>query len=96
MEKSNAVKLAAGLVRRLEELYVPLTAAEFRDYFGKSYAGICNNYGSVLCSPRGVKIVPEGEEGMDLTWSKFIKFCHENDIIENVDPSKEKKTLNSV
>lgn len=91
MEKSNAVKLAAGLVKRLKELYVSPTASEFRDYFGKSYAGTCNDCGSVLCSPRGVKIVPEGEEGMDLTWSKFIKFCHENGIIENVEPSKKEE-----
>lgn len=81
-QRANAIKLAASLVERLKELYVPPTAAEFRDYFGKSYTGICNDCGSVLCSPRGVKIVPEGEEGMDLTWSKFIKFCHENGLIK--------------
>ena len=28
---------------------------------------------------------------MDLTWSKFIKFCHENGIIENVEPSKKEE-----
>lgn len=95
MEKSNAVKLAAVLVRRLEKLYVPPIAAEFRDYFGKSYTGICNDYGSVLCSPRGVKIVPEGEEGMDLTWSKFIKFCHENGLMEEKSTSCDPTTAPS-
>ena len=82
METTNAVKLAADLVERLEQLYVEPTAASFREFFGKPYAGFCNGFGSVQCSLRGVRIVPSGEDGMDLTWSKFIKFCRENGLME--------------
>ena len=39
MEKTNAVKLAADLVERLEKLYVEPSAAAFREFFGKPYAG---------------------------------------------------------
>lgn len=82
MEKSNAVKLAADLVERLEKLYVEPSAAAFREFFGKPYAGFCNGFGSVQCSLRGVRIVPDGEDAMDLTWSKFIKFCRESGLME--------------
>lgn len=82
MEKSNAVKLAAGLVERLEKLYVEPSAAAFREFFGKPYAGFCNGFGSVQCSLRGARIVPDGEDAMDLTWSKFIKFCRESGLME--------------
>ena len=82
METTNAVHLAASLVERLEQLYVEPTAASFREFFGKPYAGFCNGFGSVQCSLRGVRIVPSGEDGMDLTWSKFIKFCRENGLME--------------
>ena len=82
METTNAAHLAADLVERLEQLYVEPTAASFREFFGKPYAGFCNGFGSVQCSLRGVRIVPSGEDGMDLTWSKFIKFCRENGLIE--------------
>ena len=82
METTNAAHLAADLVERLEQLYVEPTAASFREFFGKPYAGFCNGFGSVQCSLRGVRIVPSGEDGMDLTWSKFINFCRENGLIE--------------
>ena len=82
MEKTNAVKLAADLVERLEKLYVEPSAAAFREFFGKPYAGFCNGFGSVQCSLRGVRIVPDGEDAMDLTWSKFIKFCRESGLME--------------
>ena len=81
--KSNAVKLAEDVLSAVKHFKGELTAEGCRQALGKSYfshGGL--DLGDFQCSPRGVKLIPKGEDFMDLTWSKFIKFCRENGLIE--------------
>ena len=83
MEKSNAVRLAADVLSAVKHFKGELTAEGCRQALGKSYSshsGLEN--GGYQCSPRGVKLIPTGEDFMYLTWSKFIKFCRENGLME--------------
>ena len=81
--KSNAVKLAEAVLSAVKHFKGELTAEGCRQALGKSY----NSYsglesGGYQCSPRGVKLIPKDEDFMDLTWSKFIKFCRESGLME--------------
>ena len=81
--KSNAVKLAEDVLSAVKHFKGKLTAEGCRQALGKSYfshGGL--DLGDFQCSPRGVKLIPRGEDFMDLTWSKFIKFCRENGLME--------------
>ena len=81
--KSNAVKLAEDVLSAVKHFKGELTAEGCRQALGKSYfsrGGL--DLGDFQCSPRGVKLIPKGEDFMDLTWSKFIKFCRENGLME--------------
>ena len=83
METTNAVKLAEDVLSAVKHFKGELTAEGCRQALGKSYfshGGL--DLGDFQCSPRGVKLIPRGEDFMDLTWSKFIKFCHENGLME--------------
>ena len=83
METTNAVKLAEYVLSAVKHFKGELTAEGCRQALGKSYfsrGGL--DLGDFQCSPRGVKLIPKGEDFMDLTWSKFIKFCRENSLIE--------------
>lgn len=83
MEKSNAVQLAEDVLGAVKHFKGALTADGCRQAVGKSYfshSGL--DSGGYQCSPRGVKLAPKGEEFMDFTWAKFIKFCKENGLIE--------------
>ena len=83
METTNAVKLAADVLSDVKHFKGELTAEGCRQALGKSYfsrGGL--DLGDFQCSPRGVKLIPKGEDFMDLTWSKFIKFCRENGLME--------------
>ena len=81
--KSNTVKLAEDVLSAVKHFKGELTAEGCRQALGKSY----NSYsglesGEYQCSPRGVKLIPKDEDFMDLTWSKFIKFCRESGLME--------------
>lgn len=81
--KSNAIKLAEDVLNAVTHFKGELTAEGCRQALGKSYfyhGGL--DLGDFQCSPRGVKLIPKGEDFMDLTWSKFIKFCRENGLME--------------
>ena len=83
MEKSNAVQLAKDVLDTVKHHKGELTADGCRQAVGKSYfshSGL--DSGGYQCSPRGVKLAPKGEEFMDFTWAKFVKFCRENGLIE--------------
>ena len=83
METINAVKLAEDVLSAVKHFKGELTAEGCRQALGKSYfsrGGL--DLGDFQCSPRGVKLIPKGEDFMDLTWSKFIKFCRENGLME--------------
>ena len=81
--KSNAVKLAEAVLSAVKHFKGELTAEGCRQALGKSYDSYSGlESGGYQCSPRGVKLSPRGEDFMDLTWSKFIKFCRENGLIE--------------
>ena len=83
MATNNTIKLAEDVLSAVKHFKGELTAEGCRQALGKSY----NSYsglesGGYQCSPRGVKLIPKGEDFMDLTWSKFIKFCRENGLIK--------------
>lgn len=81
--QSNAVQLAEDVLNAVKHFKGELTADGCRQAVGKSYfshSGL--DTGGYQCSPRGVKLSPKGEDFMDLTWAKFIKFCRENSLIE--------------
>lgn len=83
MATNNTIKLAEDVLSAVKHFKGELTAEGCRQALGKSY----NSYsglesGGYQCSPRGVKLSPRGEDFMDLTWSKFIKFCRENGLIK--------------
>ena len=83
METTNAVKLAEDVLSAVKHFKGELTAEGCRQALGKSYfsrGGL--DLGDFQCSPRGVKLIPKGEDFMDLTWSKFIKFCRGNGLME--------------
>lgn len=83
METTNAVRLAEDVLSAVKHFKGELTAEGCRQALGKSYfyhGGL--DLGDFQCSPRGVKLIPKGEDFMDLTWSKFIKFCRENGLME--------------
>ena len=84
METTNAVKLADTLISYIKtQLCGELTADNCRLVVGKSYLFQGDpELGDFKCSPRGVTLIPRGEDFMDLTWSKFIKFCRENGLME--------------
>lgn len=88
MEKTNAVRLAEDVLSAVKHFKGELTAEGCRQALGKSYfshGGL--DRGDFQCSPRGVKLIPRGEDFMDLTWSKFIKFCRENGLMEEATTS---------
>lgn len=81
--QSNAVQLAEDVLDTVKHHKGELTADGCRQAVGKSYfshSGL--DSGEYQCSPRGVKLAPKGEEFMDFTWSKFVKFCRDNGLIE--------------
>lgn len=83
MATNNTIKLAEDVLSAMKHFKGELTAEGCRQALGKSY----NSYsglesGGYQCSPRGVKLIPKDEDFMDLTWSKFIKFCRENGLIK--------------
>ena len=81
--QSNAVQLAKDVLDAVRHFKGELTADGCRRAVGKSYfshSGL--DTGGYQCSPRGVKLAPKGEDSMDLTWAKFIKFCRGNGLIE--------------
>lgn len=83
MATNNTIKLAEDVLSAVKHFKGELTAEGCRQALGKSY----NSYsglesGGYQCSPRGVKLIPKDEDFMDLTWSKFIKFCRENGLIK--------------
>ncbi len=81
--QSNAVQLAEDVLDTVKHHKGELTADGCRQAVGKSYfshSGL--DSGGYQCSPRGVKLAPKGEEFMDFTWSKFVKFCRDNGLIE--------------
>ena len=83
MATNNTVKLAEDVLSAVKHFKGELTAEGCRQALGKSYfsrGGL--DLGDFQCSPRGVKLIPKGEDFMDLTWSKFIKFCRENGLME--------------
>lgn len=83
MATNNTIKLAEDVLSAVKHFKGELTAEGCRQALGKSYfsrGGL--DLGDFQCSPRGVKLIPKGEDFMDLTWSKFIKFCRENGLME--------------
>lgn len=83
METTNAVHLAEDVLSAVKHFKGELTAEGCRQALGKSYnshSGL--ESGGYQCSPRGVKLISKDEDFMDLTWSKFIKFCRENGLIK--------------
>lgn len=84
MATNNTIKLADTLISYIKtQLCGELTADNCRLVVGKSYLFQRDpELGDFQCSPRGVKLIPKGEDFMDLTWSKFIKFCRENGLIK--------------
>ena len=84
MATNNTIKLADTLISYIKtRLCGELTADNCRLVVGKSYLFQGDQeLGDFQCSPRGVKLIPKGEDFMDLTWSKFIKFCRENGLME--------------
>lgn len=83
MATNNTIKLAEDVLSAVKHFKGELTAEGCRQALGKSY----NSYsglesGGYQCSPRGVKLIPKDEDFMDLTWSKFIKFCRDNGLIK--------------
>ncbi len=81
--QSNAVQLAKDVLDAVRHFKGELTADGCRQAVGKSYFGRSGlDTGGYRCSPRGVKLAPKGEDFMDLTWAKFIKFCREHSLIE--------------
>ena len=84
MATNNTIKLADTLISYIKtQLCGELTADNCRLVVGKSYPFQGDpELGDFQCSPRGVKLIPKGEDFMDLTWSKFIKFCRENGLME--------------
>lgn len=84
MATNNTIKLADTLISYIKtQLCGELTADNCRLVVGKSYLFQGDpELGDFQCSPRGCKLIPKGEDFMDLTWSKFIKFCRENGLIE--------------
>lgn len=83
MATNNTIKLAEDVLSAVKHFKGELTAEGCRQALGKSYfsrGGL--DLGDFQCSPRGVKLIPKGEDFMDLTWSKFIKFCRENGLIK--------------
>ena len=83
MATNNTIKLAEDVLSAVKHFKGELTAEGCRQALGKSYffhGGL--ELGDFQCSPRGVKLIPKGEDFMDLTWSKFIKFCRENGLME--------------
>ena len=84
MATNNTIKLADTLISYIKtQLCGELTADNCRLVVGKSYLFQGDpELGDFQCSPRGVKLIPKGEDFMDLTWSKYIKFCRENGLIK--------------
>lgn len=83
MATNNTIKLAEDVLSAVKHFKCELTAEGCRQALGKSYffhGGL--ELGDFQCSPRGVKLIPKDEDFMDLTWSKFIKFCRENGLIK--------------
>lgn len=83
MATNNTIKLAEDVLSAVKHFRGELTAEGCRQALGKSYnshSGL--ESGGYQCSPRGVKLIPKDEDFMDLTWSKFIKFCRENGLIK--------------
>lgn len=83
MATNNTIKLAEDVLSAVKYFKGELTAEGCRQALGKSYffhGGL--ELGDFQCSPRGVKLIPKDEDFMDLTWSKFIKFCRENGLIK--------------
>lgn len=83
MATNNTIKLAEDVLSAVKHFKGELTAEGCRQALGKSYnshSGL--ESGGYQCSPRGVKLIPKDEDFMDLTWSKFIKFCRENGLIK--------------
>ena len=83
MATNNTIKLAEDVLSAVKRFKGELTAEGCRQALGKSYffhGGL--ELGDFQCSPRGVKLIPKDEDFMDLTWSKFIKFCRENGLIK--------------
>ena len=83
MERSKAVQLAEDVLDAVRHFKGELTADGCRQTVGKSYT-FCGDpdLGDFQCFPRGVRLAPKGEEFMNFTWSKFVKFCRENGLIE--------------
>lgn len=83
MATNNTIKLAEDVLIAVKHFKGELTAEGCRQALGKSYnsrSGL--ESGGYQCSPRGVNLIPKDEDFMDLTWSKFIKFCRENGLIK--------------
>ena len=80
METTNAVKLAAILVSYKKKIGGEMTAEGFRNAMGSG--GSARSFGFIDYDYKGVSIRPEGEPETKYTWSKFIKFCRENGLIE--------------
>lgn len=83
MATNNTIKLAEDVLSAVKHFKGELTTEGCRQAMGKSYfshGGL--ELGDFQCSPRGVKLIPKDEDFMDLTWSKFIKFCRENGLIK--------------
>lgn len=79
--QSNAVQLAALLVDEQKRHGGEMTAEGFKKAMGTGGHGD-PDLGDIDYGYKGVKISPRKGERMDLTWAKFIKFCRENDLIE--------------
>ena len=81
--KNNTIILAKDVLDAVRHFKGEFTADGCRQTVGKSYT-FCGDpdLGDFQCSPRGVKLAPKGEESVDFTWAKFIKFCKENGLIE--------------
>ena len=84
MATNNTIKLADTLISYIKtQLCGDLTADNCRLVVGKSYLFQGDpELGDFKCSPRGVTLIPRGEDFTDFTWSKFIKFCRENGLME--------------
>ena len=84
MATNNTIKLADTLISYIKtQLCGDLTADNCRLVVGKSYLFQGDpELGDFKCSPRGVTLIPRGEDFTDFTWSKFIKFCRENGLIK--------------
>lgn len=80
METTNAVKLAAILVSYKKKIGGDMTAEGFRNAMGNG--GSARSFGFIDYDYKGVSIRPEGEPETKYTWSKFIKFCRENGLME--------------